>query len=38
MAFAIKSPMQWRQSNPKLAECLTGNEINKSYSNMKIDY
>ena len=38
MAFAIRSPMQWRPSNRKLAVCLTGNEIYKSYSNMKIDY
>ena len=38
MAFAIRSPMQWRPSNRKLAECLTGNEINKAYSNMNIDY
>ena len=38
MAFAIRSPMQWRPSNRKLAVCLTGNEINKAYSNMNIDY
>ena len=37
MAFAIRSPMQWRPSNRKLAACLTGNEINKAYSNMNID-
>ena len=38
MEFAIRSPMQWRPSNRKLAECLTGNEINKAYSYMNIDY
>ena len=38
MAFAIRSPMQWRQSNRKLAVCLTGNKMNKAYSNMNIDY
>ena len=38
MAFAIRLPMQWRPSNRKLAEYLTGNEINKAYSNMNIDY
>ena len=37
MAFAIRSPMQWRPSNRKLAVCLTGNEINKAYSNINID-
>ena len=37
MAFAIRSQMQWRPSNWKLAVCLTGNEINKAYSNMNID-
>ena len=37
MAFAIRSPMQWRPSNRKLAVCLRGNEINKAYSNMNID-
>ena len=37
MSFAIMSPMQWRPSNRKLAVCLTGNEINKAYSNMNID-
>ena len=35
MAFAIRSPMQWRPSNRKLAVCLTGNEINKAYSNIE---
>ena len=34
LAFAIRSPMQWRPSNRKLAICLTGNEINKAYSNI----
>ena len=38
MAFAIRSPMQWRPSNRKLAVCLTGNEINKAFCNMNIDY
>ena len=38
MPFTIRSPMQWRPSNRKLAVCLTGNEINKAYSNMNIDY
>ena len=38
MAFAIRSPMEWRPSNRKLAVCLTGNEINKSYCNMNIVY
>ena len=38
MVFAIMSPMQWRPSNRKLAVGLTGNEINKAYSNMNIDY
>ena len=37
MAFAIRSPMQWRPSNRKLDVCLTGNEINKAYCNMNID-
>ena len=37
MAFAIRSPMQWRPSNRKLAVYLTGNEINKAYNNMNID-
>ena len=37
MAFATRSPMQWRQSNQKLTVCLTGNETNKAYSNMNID-
>ena len=37
MAFATRSPMQWRPSNRKLAVCLTGNEINRAYSNMNID-
>ena len=32
MAFAIRSQMQWRPSDRKLAKCLTGNEINKAYS------
>ena len=30
-------PMQWRPSNRKLSVCLTGNKINKAYSNMHID-
>ena len=30
MAFASRSPMQWRPSNLELDECLTGNEINKA--------
>ena len=30
MAFVIRSPIQWRPSNRKLAVCLTGNEINKA--------
>ena len=38
MEFAMKSPMQWRPSNRKLAVCLTGNEINKAYSYMNIDF
>ena len=38
MAFAMRSPLQWRPSNRKLAVCLTRNEINKAYSNMIIDY
>ena len=38
IAFAIRSPMQWRPSNRKLAVCLTGNEINKAVSNMISDY
>ena len=38
MAFVIRSPMQWRPPNRKLAVCLTGNEINKAYSNMNIGY
>ena len=37
MAFAIRSPMQWRPSNRKLAVGLTESEINKAYSNMDID-
>ena len=37
MAFAIRSPKQWRPLNRKLAVCPTGNEINKVYSNMNID-
>ena len=37
MAFTIRSPMQWRPSNRKLAVCLTGNELNKAFSNMNID-
>ena len=35
--FAIRSTMQWRPSNRKLAVCLTGNEINKAYSYKNID-
>ena len=38
MAFAIRSPMPWRPFNRKLAVCLTGNEINKAYCNMDINY
>ena len=37
MACAIRSPMQLHPSNPKLSVCLTGNEINKAYSNIKTD-
>ena len=37
MAFAIRSQMQLRPSNQKLAACLTGNEMNKAYGNMNID-
>ena len=37
MVWAIESPMQWRPSNRKLSVCLTGNEINKAYSNIKPD-
>ena len=37
MTFDIRSPMQWRPSNRKLAVCLTGNEINKAYSSVHID-
>ena len=35
MARAIRSPMQWRPSNRKLAVCLTGKDINKAYSNIE---
>ena len=38
MVSAIRSPTQWRQSNWKLPACLTGNEINKTYSNMNLDW
>ena len=38
MVCAIRSPMQWRPTNRKLSLCLTGNEINKAYSNMNIDW
>ena len=37
MVCAIRSPMQWRPSNRKLPVCLTGNEVNKAYSDMSID-
>ena len=37
MVCAIRSPMQWRPSNRKLTVFLTGNEINKTYSDMNID-
>ena len=35
--MCFRSPMQWRPSNRKLSVCLTGNEINKASSNIKID-
>ena len=38
MVCAIRSPMQWRPTNRKLSLCLTGNEINKAYCNMNIDW
>ena len=37
MVCVIRSPMQWRPSNRKLSVCLTGNEINRAYSDMNID-
>ena len=37
MVCVIRLPMQWRPSNRKLSVCLSGNEINKAYSNIKID-
>ena len=37
MVCAIRSPMQWCPSNWKLIVCLTGNEVNKAYSDMSID-
>ena len=37
MVSDIRSSMQMRPSNRKSSVCLTGHEINKTYSNMKID-
>ena len=37
MVSAIRSPMQWRPPNRKLAACITENEIHKTYSDVKID-
>ena len=38
MVSAVRSPMQWRPSNRKLSIRLTGNEINNTYNNMKLDW
>ena len=37
MVSAMRSPMHWRPLKRKLSVCLTGNEINKAYSNMELD-